>query len=101
MKKICLLFLILLSGQFSFSQPTIQWQSCYGGSKTDEGRAVEQTADGGYIVAGRCFSSDSDVVGHHWNPSTDNMDFWVLKFDSTGSVVWKKCYGSGSSEEAY
>ena len=49
------------------------------------GRAVHQTADGGYIVAGY-----TNAFG------AGDYDMWVLKLDSTGDVLWQKTYGGGS-----
>ncbi|HAD14566.1 MAG TPA: hypothetical protein DCF33_19245, partial [Saprospirales bacterium] len=42
-------------------QPAIQWQRCFGGNDADEAVSVEQTMDGGYIVAGSSSSTDGDV----------------------------------------
>ena len=50
---------------------------------------MRQTADGGYIVAGKPRSTDGDVSGHHGG----YFDFWVVKLDAAGSIVWQKCLG--------
>ena len=70
------------------------WQRCLGGTSYDEANAVQQTADGGYIVAGETRSADGDVTGNHGGYG----DFWVVKLDATGSIVWQKCLG-GSGED--
>ena len=52
------------------------WQKLLGGSAADQAWSVQQTADGGYIVAGYSSSSASgDVTGttHGLN------DYWVVK----------------------
>jgi hypothetical protein len=66
----------------------VQWQKTYGGTSWDDAESIQQTADGGYIVAGWAgsFSSSNDV--------------WVLKLDSSGNVQWQKTYGGTSSEYA-
>ncbi len=51
-----------------------KWQSSLGGSNYDEGQSIEQTVDGGYVVAGRSSSEDGDVVGNH-----GSWDIWVVK----------------------
>jgi hypothetical protein len=71
----------------------IQWQKAFGGSDDDEAYAIQQTADGGYIVAGYTLSNDGDVTGHH-----GDYDYWVVKLDSAGNMQWQKCLG-GSSED--
>ena len=74
---------------------TIIWQKSLGGSSGDTGRSVKQTADGGYIVAGSSGSIDGDVTGHH-----GSNDFWVVKLDGSGNIVWNDCYGGGLDEYA-
>jgi hypothetical protein len=64
---------------------SIYWAKTYGGSAWDYANSVQQTSDGGYIVAGS--TENVNVTGN---------DAWVLKLNSTGSVEWQKAYrGSG------
>ena len=67
----------------------ITWQKRYGGSSSEYVYSVLQTVDGGYIVAG---STSSFGAG--------NYDFWVLKLDSAGNVLWQKTYGGSSDDYA-
>ena len=76
--------------------PNIEWQRCLGGSDWESAESVQQTADGGYIVAGRTYSNDGDVSGNH---GID--DFWVVKLDASGNMTWQKCLGGSSWDEAY
>ncbi len=73
----------------------IQWQKCLGGSRYDEATSVQQTAEGGYIVAGRTNSNDGDVSGNH-----GDYDAWVVKLDSVGNIQWQKCLGGSAYDEA-
>jgi gliding motility-associated-like protein len=77
---------------------TIQWQKCYGGTSSDQGRSIQQTTDGGYIVAGFSYSNDGDVSGNHY---PDQADYWVIKIDNNGSLQWQKCYGSSRYDAAF
>jgi uncharacterized delta-60 repeat protein len=61
------------------------WTRVYGGSDYDYGYSVQQTADGGYIVAG---TTKSFGAG--------NYDFYVLKTDADGDIVWSRTYGGSS-----
>jgi Secretion system C-terminal sorting domain len=70
------------------SSGTIQWQKSYGGSNNDGGYCIQQTIDGGYIIAGTTSSIDGDVTGNH-----GGMDYWIVKTDQTGTIQWQKCYG--------
>jgi hypothetical protein len=76
------------------SAGTIQWQKVLGGSKVDNGRAVEQTSDGGYIVTGYSTSDNSGDVG----PGHNSCDAWVVKLDSAGTIQWQKPFGGSGTE---
>jgi len=54
----------------------IVWQHTYGGSQNDGGYCIQQTIDGGYIVACYTESSDYEVTGYHGGTGSD---FWILK----------------------
>ena len=54
--------------------PNIEWQKCLGGNDDDWAESVQQTSDGGYIVAGYTESNDGDVSGNH-----GDYDYWVVK----------------------
>lgn len=66
------------------------WQKAYGGSGHDTAFAVDTTADGGYIVAGR---TESFGAG--------SADFWVLKLDATGTLAWQRTYGGSALDWAF
>ncbi len=73
----------------------IQWQKCLGGSDEDMANSIQQTTDGGYIVAGYTKSNNGDVSGKHgWS------DFWIVKLNSAGQIEWQKCLGGGISDYA-
>lgn len=74
----------------------ITWQKSYGGSKDDQGNSIQQTSDGGYIIAGTTTSSDGNITGKH-GTSYDNNDYWVIKIDNTGNLTWQKCLGGSGS----
>ena len=70
-------FVLFLFAGAVFAQPTIEWQKSLGGSNWDEARSIQQTTDGGFIVAGRSNSNDGDVSGWHgW------YDYWVVKLST-------------------
>lgn len=75
---------------------TIEWMNSMGGSENDFGQSVEQTNDGGFIVAGYSMSSDGDVTGQH-----GNGDCWVVKCDNNGIMQWQKALGSSGNDYAF
>ncbi len=73
----------------------LQWQKCLGGSAEDKAESIQQTTDGGYIIAGYTTSNDGDVSGNR-----GNYDYWIVKLDSLGVLQWQKCLGGTSGELA-
>ncbi|WP_241486058.1 T9SS type A sorting domain-containing protein [Chryseobacterium angstadtii] len=71
----------------------IQWQKSLGGTLYESSNSIQQTSDGGYIIAGQSFSTDGDVTGNH-----GNADYWIVKLDASGNLQWQKSLG-GSKED--
>ena len=63
------------------------WQKTYGGSAFDWGHSVDQTSDGGYLIAG-CTTSHGAGRG----------DVYLVKTDSTGRKVWRKTFGGNDAD---
>jgi len=78
------------------AQPIIEWQKALGGSEAEQARGVQQTTDGGYVVAGYTVSNNGDVIGNH-----GVNDFWVVKLSSTGMIQWQKTLGGSNDDWAY
>jgi len=74
----------------------LMWQKALGGNSGDGARSVHQTADGGYIVAGYAWSNNGDVSGNN-----GQSDFWVVKLDGAGNLVWQNALGGDKTETAY
>ena len=73
--------------------PTIEshaesWQKTFGGSNDDGASSVQQTSDGGYIIAG----------GTLYNMSSRNA--WLIKTDSSGNKVWDRTFGGAGGYDA-
>ena len=68
----------------------ISWQKTYGGAQPEFDTYVVETSDGGYFVGGY---SDSDVSGDKTDPTNGQRDFWPLKLDSSGNIIWQKSIG--------
>jgi hypothetical protein len=68
----------------------LQWAKTYGGTSWDRAFSVQQTSDGGYIVAGW---TDSFSAGLG--------DIFLIRTDASGNISWAKTYGGGSFDRAY
>lgn len=80
--------LVLLFITYSGLSQNIQWQKALGGSDHDFVYDVENTNDGGYIVAGDSRSFDGDATycrGYY--------DIWIVKFNAGGAIQWQKSLG--------
>jgi len=80
----------------------ILWLNCFGGSKFEQGRYIEATSEGGFIISGRTSSSDGNVNGYHpsGNASLPD-DFWVFKLSPSGNLEWQKCLGGSAVDDCY
>ena len=70
------------------SNAELQWSKTYGGSDDDRGYSLLQTSDGGFAMLGYTASSDGDV-----SLNNGGRDFWLVKTDSQGTLLWEKTYG--------
>src|SRR5690606_28081744 len=71
----------------------IEWQKTYGGAQPDFDAHVFQTAEGGYFVSGY---SDSNVSGDKTDPSNGQRDYWVMKLNETGNIIWQNSIGGST-----
>ena len=65
------------------------WQKTFGGEDSDIANSIQQTKDGGYIVAGWTKSSGSG-----------GEDAYILKLNSRGEIEWRKTFGREDYDEA-
>ncbi|WP_232074256.1 hypothetical protein [Spirosoma aureum] len=80
------------------------WQKTLGGSATDWGwGGITASADNELVMAGLTYSNDGDVSGSHSPTSTDlggTMDYWVVKVDNDGNLVWQRALGGSADDRA-
>ncbi len=77
-----LLILICFTPFISSQAPDGLWTKTFGGEYQDWGSSIQQTSDGGYIIAG--------TIGDF---SPNYSDIWLLKTDANGDTLWTKTFG--------
>jgi hypothetical protein len=65
------------------------WQQTYGGANDDRVYSVIQTNDGGYVLAGFTMSYGAGL-----------QDFYLLKTDKNGNMLWNRTYGGAGADGA-
>ncbi len=75
------------------SDGEIAWEKTYGGTLADFGLSVQQTADGGFVVAGTTRSFPT-------TGSFSEGQIWVVKTDTDGDIEWEQTYGTIGVEGA-
>ncbi len=74
----------------------LQWRRYFGGTNNDRAHAVVQADDGGFVMAGFSESDDFDVSN-----TKGSYDFWVVKVDANGTLIWEKSFGGTGIEVSY
>ena len=75
----------------------ILWQKIYGGTSFEQVTSIIQDYDGGFVFCGETYSNDIDVDFNH---ATATPDFWVVKLDSLGNLIWENCFGNYNDDRA-
>ncbi|HII07357.1 MAG TPA: hypothetical protein HA349_08630, partial [Methanotrichaceae archaeon] len=66
----------------------------------DEGTAVQETKDNGYIIAGYTTRHNEGAV-HSWLINTADKSYvWLVKTDSKGDMEWDKTFGGEGNDWA-
>jgi hypothetical protein len=71
----------------------IEWQNTYGSNGDDQLYVIHQTQDGGYIVGGN--SNSTQPLTTLGGTVGNGTDYWVLRLDEKGEVIWSKTYDFG------
>jgi hypothetical protein len=66
------------------------WTRQYGGPNYEDCYAVEQTSDGGFILAG-------------WTSSfgAGNYDWWLVRVNADGDSLWSTTFGDNTQDQAW
>jgi hypothetical protein len=82
----------LIAAKISITGELI-WSKSYGGSYDDAGYSITQDSFGNLIMAGHSESSSGDVP-----ENKGSTDYWVLKIDSSGEIIWSKTFGGSEPD---
>lgn len=74
------------------------WDKAYGGSGDDDFTTAIVTTDGNFLLGG---FSNSDASETKSEDARGDRDFWVLKIDTEGNILWDKTYGGSSADELH
>jgi len=68
------------------SSGNVEWNNLFGGPSSERSSSVQQTNDGGYIIAGFTSSSLSGDVTDINNGINSTSDYWIIKLDANGMI---------------
>ena len=74
---------------------SLEWRKYFGGTNTEICYDVIEVADG-YLLIGSSDSLDVDIKNNK-----GSYDFWIVKIDKNGTLVWEKSYGGKEIDESY
>lgn len=74
----------------------IVWQLGLGGNSTEEIPAIVKATDGNYLLAGTSFST---ISGNKTEPYYGGGDYWVVKLDTNGNILWQQALGGSGLDQ--
>ncbi len=80
----------------------VLWEKTFGGNRFDILTSVIELQDGNYLIGG---SSESDASGdksensRSWNGQGYTSDYWVIKINTNGELIWERTLGGFAMEK--
>lgn len=76
----------------------VLWSKCFGFNHDDIGRSVIQASDGAYYLGGfsQPFGTGGDICAAY-----GNGEFFIVKLDNSGEIVWTANFGGGGGESVF
>ncbi|QMU31043.1 T9SS type A sorting domain-containing protein [Adhaeribacter radiodurans] len=74
------------------------WDKTYGGNSRDKLNTLATTLDGGYLLGGE---SNSKISGAKSQINRGGTDYWVIKINNSGEILWDKTIGGTGNDELF
>jgi len=71
------------------------WDRSFGGTGDDYLTSLQQTANGGFVLAG---GSNSSTNGNKTSVNFGQVDFWGVGLDANGNKLWDYCFGGSNAD---
>jgi len=81
------------------SEGYLKWDRTFGGRGNDWPNAIQETADGGYIITGGTESYGAGINNAFLVKTPLNANLWLIKTDSDGNSVWDRTFGGPGFDE--
>ena len=85
-----ILTVLIVTVEWALAQPDTLWTKTFGGSGNDGSYYVQQTLDGGYVIAGITSSYGAG-----------SGDAWLIKTNAIGDTTWTRTFGGSEYDGAY
>jgi len=80
---------------------TLLWQKSFGFKGRDEGIALIQTKDSGFLLVGVIDVTASEGQGNTTAKRHAGGDYWAIKLTTEGELEWSKYFGGTFTDTAY
>ena len=83
-------------GQKLDANGNLQWRRYFGGSNNDRIYKVLPAHDGNIMLVGSSESNDFDIKN-----SKGSYDYWIVKINNSGEMLWEKSFGGSGIDDGY
>jgi len=78
------------------SNGAVEWRRYFGGTSNDRAYGVVRSDDSGFVMTGFSESNDFDIKNNQ-----GSYDFWTVKIDKEGELLWERAYGGSGIDRSY
>ncbi|MCB0823212.1 MAG: T9SS type A sorting domain-containing protein [Bacteroidales bacterium] len=74
------------------------WEKTIGGSNAEYCSQIINPLDNSYYLLCTTLSSDGDIS---FDPYPESTDFWIVKIDDEGNIIWDKIVGGNAGDDVW